>query len=533
MTRPMRARAHSQNFGVSHARAWAHVARPAPTRRPALTPRVAHVRPLGAARLFIPPWRNSIPSLNGEEDTGSNSTRMPDDDLGSFLESLSSISSNVERDHMDIDVALEEILSGETGAKFAERLTVLDDCEDVRGEYIRLPRAFRGRPCYEKDDGTMFLFYSSWQQRWCFGPDLGYASDSIGDTCIPEGVELPAVEFAGCRIAATADGVHPDNAPGLPLLHDEDGGGERRADPSGFEAVSDHSQVYAVGAQYGSTTHGFTAPDNTTGQMGLGGPIFATQVTVVIDDDAKRGEYQLLPDVFNGRPLYRREDGAVLLFFDDRRSGWQFVEMSQEARAQPISTMLSQRPVGMFEGFDVSNEGLLLKMPPQSAGRGTPLVVNVHQQAPPYTDDLHGVSEPAVTLASARRRAQWLTVIDESAAINGEYCLVRAGAGGVSHYRKEDGSMFMFFDVARGFWRFCESLADVSSSRYVADAPDSAVTSSVFAGSEEMGHGAAPGMVVGTESIFAHTGASSPSTCRSGARVAAASKAKCAACTVS
>lgn len=500
-----------------------------------VSPRSSHAQHGRLARLPIlqrrADWRNSGSSLTGEADAASDSTKMPDDDLGSLLESPSSISSNVENEHMDLDVSMEDILSGETGTKFAERLTVLDECEEVRGDYLRMPRTFCGRPCYQKDDGTMFLFYSFWQHHWCFGPGLGRASETIGDTCIPEGVELPAVEFAGCRNETAAHGAQEDACPTLPVFGDHGCGyhGHLSAEAISYQddVVSVPSRICTIGGQY-STTHGCTIPRSTTVQLGLGGPIFATQVTVVIDDDTKRGEYQLLPEMFNGRPLYRREDGAVLLFFDDRRSGWQFVEMSQDDR-KCIAEALCQRPAGNSDAFDISSEGLLLKMPPQLAGR------HIYHQASPRSDRKAMVEQPVGVRAACREAAtggaHWLTVIDESAAINGEYCLVDGDGDGVSHYRKEDGSMFMFYDASRSCWRFCETFAEISTCCCVVDASDSAVADLVFAGSEELSYDASRD-VDHSAFFFSNTDASPSKFHRSGAK-AALSKAKCAACTVS
>ena len=58
----------------------------------------------------------------------------------------------------------------DTGATY---LTVLDDNEAVRGEYVLLRERFAGRPCYQKEDGSMFLFYDQPVRRWLFATALG------------------------------------------------------------------------------------------------------------------------------------------------------------------------------------------------------------------------------------------------------------------------------------------------------------------------------------------------------------------------
>merc|ERR1719329_1989849 len=64
----------------------------------------------------------------------------------------------------------------------ATSLTVIDDNEQIAGEYHLLPELFHGQPCYRKGDTGLFLLVDS-EGQWKFSSVLGhYPCDNVASS---------------------------------------------------------------------------------------------------------------------------------------------------------------------------------------------------------------------------------------------------------------------------------------------------------------------------------------------------------------
>jgi len=281
----------------------------------------------------------------------------PDEDCGSW--SGTPVSSTVANDHMELDRStLDDLDENDVAGKFylhfgnarrdrphevgaVARMTVLDECVAFRGDYWLQSHGFDGHPCYQKEDGSMFLFFNSLQGGWRFGAELGHpASDELGALNIVGGVQqvVPAFTMAAAAVVpelgAKCALPTPPPVPCEELLDAPSTSEPRMAsDSTKASAQNCPEPLLAV---CGSTGAGSSELELQAGALHL---------SVIDDNDEIRGEYRLLCGSHNGWPCYQKEDGSMFLFVDDEHRRWRFRRTlgsgGRDGAALPMVTLLA------------------------------------------------------------------------------------------------------------------------------------------------------------------------------------------------
>jgi len=370
------------------------------------------------------------------------STAVPTEDSGAEDDTCSwfdSASSSVAKDQLELDVALLGDVAGEDvqDTAVATRLTVLDECVEVRGEYRLMRHTLHDRPCYRKEDGAMFLFFSCVHQQWRFGSALGCPSDDLEAPIILEGAKLPAV------------GMVPAAGNSSPTRNGRcaaSGSGDLEPfQPGGLQGFSRAPCTYSLEA----SRHTNSSDNSATivqdeALTAAHDSADATHVTVVSDNNNIHGDYYLMHRLFNCRPCYRKEGGAVCLFFSEEHRRWRFA----------CSLGGASPELGDDQWF-TDGADLPMDVTAEAAPRSKGMRIGVTGLSVMQSDDIP--SKPSQ-----------LTVIDDSDAVRGEYRLVPGLFNGRQYYRKEDGSTFLFFDDDQQNWCFGETPgggADYGSAR--------------------------------------------------------------------
>lgn len=237
------------------------------------------------------------------------------------------------------------------------------------------------------------LFFSKEHHRWRFACTLGGASPGLGeDQWFTDGADLPMV--------VTADAARAKEA-----------------------------QVGLTGS-------------STMQSVGIASK--ASQLTVIDDSDAVRGEYCLVSGLFNGQQCYRREDGSSFLFFDDSQHIWRFGEtLGGEAD----------------DGAEGSRG--IAALPPEVTRQPSLRASLAERPLLGATVVAAACSTVGASDLEAQVGAMRLTVIDDNEQIAGEYHLLPELFHGHPCYRKGDNGLFLSFD-GDGQWSFSIALGQDS-----------------------------------------------------------------------